>query len=771
MKQSKEMKRYMTKYLALTGGLLMLGSLSGCQLEDPEIPAEELYIRGFIKQYGLIDPTQDFSSAMQTNITLNIPGTASVVNVYAKMGEDLYRVGCFADLQGTVSLPVDVSEATETVVLDIDGVRYYTTPGGTVNVKSGSKARSRAADDPVIDDNFNVLGLWIDPAKWATVTAANGETGDTYGARKMICIGKDGKITSNDQMPSSSNDGINSTVNYPIETNGSVISITDGDVTTNYFNVATAGHIGSNQTGDGTHHVTLGDNKSATNPGEIGHTYNGSNVSFLIKNNDNALAAYRFVFRTASKNDANIRVVLLGQQTMEGNTTGSIYKFMDSGRLQVDEEFIYKETLRTDEEGRYTEWELRTDMLPRGYYELIILGLDSKPNADLDQSCGNWGFLRMERIKTAKDMRWILACEDLGTTDDFDFNDVVFSIEAVNTNTAAIRLGVVQWQVVDNPDEGITIHPEENSSKAPASRDGEATTVPGSSDYKTRVKVKALAAGGTLPIWLHYREENDDATGTDYIVCPSKSDGKRGCLVELTSTYAADEAKREAAGYGVESCSEWHRWFGESSHRNMLNTGMSPHINDTRSVTFYTKNVFTLENFCYLKFVSTDNSELPYYFHEGQNMDPWTQKVLQWQWQQSHSQEVTFGFFLTVYEPTVKASGDYINANDPKTNTSHIISRSLDGLPPQMFLIPDCNSMPTTGYAGQDFGWCWPCERVDITKVYPNFKVWCENATGYYGINWFMLPKSGDVLYQLYPRNPDDLKGFVYNPPPEPETK
>lgn len=736
----------MTKYLALTGALLMLASLSGCQLDEPVIPAEELYIRGFIKKYGLIDPTQDFSSAMQTTVTLNLPNKASVVNVYAQMGEELYRVGCFADLEGTVNLPVDVSEATETILVDVDGVRYYTVPGGSIDVKSGAPAVASRAGNTRDLSEAEIKGLWIDPYEWTEKTKKNGETGKAYddGARRVIFIDSLGHISNNE---------LNADKDQSNTYSGGGIVGKDG-LNTRYFNVATAGHIGENLFGDKTHETVLGVNSGTTNPGEVGNTFNGSNVRFLIKNNDNALAAYRFVFRTASKNKGKVRVVLLGQQKTNGSTDKGVYIFLDSDNLNVEADIEHNATLNTDTKDKFTEWELRTELMPRGYYELIIWGVDSEENFDGDQTCGNWGYMSMSRMKTAKDMKWILACEDLGTTDDFDFNDVVFSIEAVNTNTAAVKLGVIQWQVVDNTNEGGTVIRPNN---APASREvvDEAET----NEYKTQVKVTALAAGGTLPIWLHFREEDGSTgTGTDYIVCPQYNDGIRGCL-KKASDVAATEESQEKANADVTSCSEWHRWFGINNSTTMLNTGTYRHISNTSSVTFMTKNVFTLENFSYLKFKVDETQELPYYFHEDVDLDPWSQKVLQWKWQQEHSQAVTFGFFITVYKPNVSGSSTEINGKEPQnttdTNYSHVVSKGLPGLPPQMFLIPDCDPLTDTGKSSTVNGWRWPCERVDITNVYPNFTKWVEKATDYYGINWFMLPKTGvtneSVLF--YPRD------------------
>lgn len=708
------MKRYIGKYLMMLGGLLALAPMSGCRLEDPVIPTEELYLRNFIKKYGLIDPNQDFSSAEQTQVTLNLPSRASTVNVYAQVGDENYRVGCFANLQGTVTLPLDVSEATESILLDVDGVRYTTARDGLVYVKS---TKNRLAPEP--DPYADVKSLWIDPKEWDSVTAVNGESDERYpeGERVPIVIGTDGEMT------------------------GSGLCVIDSE---NYFDVTKSGYLGANIE-KGTRRTKLGDHD---NDGEVGNTSDGTNVRFLINNTDNTLSAYRFIFRTASRNNAKVRVVILGEHKTDDDDQG-LYVFMDSGDLTIESNqdgSAGSGTYDTSIDGKYTEWELRTELMPKGKYELIIMGVESTRNADGNKYCGNWGYMRIKRLKTAKDMRWILACEDLGTTDDFDFNDVVMSIEAINTNRAALDLNVVQWQVVENlpgDNGGTVIH------KAPSRADGDVN-----SENLTRLKVTALAAGGTLPIWLHFRETD----GTDYLVLPQYYDKDNpkdnGCL-RKASEHATQEVSNEKNGGALDKagCGEWHRWFHIDNSTDMLNTGVEEH-KEGESVIFYTSKVFSLENFCYLKFnVDATDSTFPYL--EG-DQDPWAQKVLEWEWQQAHSQEVTFGFFLTVYHPLVKGK------EADSESMGHILSKSLDGLPPQMILIPDCNPLRNSGYL-ENYGWKWPCERVNITDVYPNFSNWAGEANSYLGINWFMLPAPGlvDNDRKLYPRNPAQQAAYV----------
>ncbi len=715
----------------ILGGLLALAPMSGCKLEDPEIPVEELYLRNFIKEYGLIDPTQDFSSARQVNVTLNIPDEADVVNIYAQVGDEYYRVGCYAGLSGLVTLPVDVSKATELLMLDVDGLRYYTEPNGKVNVL---RAQANTSDQPSEKDYSALTKLWID--NWSTAATNNGETGVAYtnGARTAIEIDENGKMQG---------------------------AIVDG-----YIDVRSTAHIGKNMVNENiTDYTKLGEknpNAGSSDLGdwcfndcEVGNTQKGTNVHFSIINNDETLSAYRFTFRTASRNDAQVRAVIIGKSTVDGTSGVDVY--MDSEILKVESNYKGSGTgsYNTAKDGEYTEWEVRTDFMPKGEYQLIIMGVDATENTVIKrQHCGNWGYMKIDRLKTTKDMRWILACEDLGTTDDFDFNDVVFSIEAINTNYAALNLGVAQWQVVENPnDNGFVLNPTESTGtqvNAPSRADNDNTTL---------VKVTALAAGGTLPIWLHFRE----ADGKDYIVSPSYGSGNRECLKEATAGQASQELAKENNNEEMGShCNEWHRWFDITELKKtedyydgkdvaklssiMLNTGFNKY-SPGRSVTFTTSNVFSLEKFSYIQYGTGGKGP-----HIPEGTDEWAKKVLEWQWQQENAQEVTFGFFLTVYKPIV---GE--NDNDKNGTKAHLISKGLEGLPPQMFLIPDCDALNSTGYRDAG-GWKWPCERINITRAYPNFRAWVENKDAIAGSNWFMMPTTGivDKDWLLFPRiNPE----------------
>ncbi len=78
-----------------------------------------------------------------------------------------------------------------------------------------------------------------------------------------------------------------------------------------------------------------------------------------------------------------------------------------------------------------------------------------------------------------------------------------------------------------------------------------------------------------------------------------------------------------------------------------------------------------------------------------------------------------------------------------------------------MFLITDCVRSWNSGYVYDKHGWKWPCERVDITTVYPNFQTWVQDK--FSGSHWFLFPKAGIVTSDglLYPRDPDEYDKVV----------
>lgn len=200
---------------------------------------------------------------------------------------------------------------------------------------------------------------------------------------------------------------------------------------------------------------------------------------------------------------------------------------------------------------------------------------------------------------------WIIACEDLGVTDDFDFNDVVFGVSHVATDEAT-----------------------------------------------QEVHVKALAAGGTLPVNLYYNGEK----------------------------------------VGDFSC--WNEWFGVSETDHIINAGsQSDHTGlDGAEIKLNVDGKFSL------------SSEM---FREGA--------------------ETPMGGFSLKVENDVEHTSHWVR---PPGTTG------TDAIAPQMILVPGT--------------WAWPTERTHICEAYdgvggshPGFKDWCNNHDHN---SWVLYPANSTLV-------------------------
>ncbi len=132
---------------------------------------------------------------------------------------------------------------------------------------------------------------------------------------------------------------------------------------------------------------------------------------------------------------------------------------------------------------------------------------------------------------------WIVACEDLGATDDYDFNDIVFGVEHV----AGTRY----------------------------------------------VYVTALAAGGTLPARLYYTTDGTNRIQITGGETDDSNDPQNGNQYTVSSPD------------GSKYFDEWHKWFGSGRFSTeMINTRGNFSIGATVRITLSKENAdkFSLSN-------------------------------------------------------------------------------------------------------------------------------------------------------------------------------
>lgn len=247
---------------------------------------------------------------------------------------------------------------------------------------------------------------------------------------------------------------------------------------------------------------------------------------------------------------------------------------------------------------------------------------------------------------------WIWAVEDLGSTDDFDFNDVVIRITSVSTNIV-----------------------KESSSD-------ESTNVGG---YK-KVIFTPLAAGGTLPTYIHWEKSNAE----DFVLAP-------GVYVESGASTNGDTGIKplESLNGGTDAV-EYHQWFGNYTHTQMLNTDQyTVDQSEIKECVIYVKSPFSIDGFGDSKRIVDGNGK---------------------------------GLYISINGPTKGENTENVDIQKA-SDVNYNVSAPATGAPAQMFIIQDNN-------------WAWPTERTHINLAYPLFKDWVGDKS----LDWRTTRGTGPVV-------------------------
>ncbi len=310
---------------------------------------------------------------------------------------------------------------------------------------------------------------------------------------------------------------------------------------------------------------------------------------------------------------------------------------------------------------------------------------------------------------------WLVLVEDLGTTDDFDFNDVIFRIECT---TVSVPVKAKDWNVVNQEGQDV------NLSRGDDDTEGSSTT-----NVQRQVSVQAMAAGGTLAAYLHFHTSN----GEDYILNPLLGSGKG--YLETSKVTSSMEA-------------EWHSWFYKSSEDNaipafpskdedgnyvMLNT-KADYTDEETGISTYAESAI---NNLYGKTVV-----LPMWWFNG---DPFSMLNYSLITYDSGLQVNTVnGFYVTVkkYEDATNGQYTVYKGSDTPMVVGATNSTSFENYPqtPQMILIPDVGI--------ESGGWKWPIERCKITDAYANFAKWVKDEyTTWYSDSYKVDATNGIGVY------------------------
>lgn len=509
--------------ILLTTTAVAASSLSSCKEEPYFITAEEEYTRNFIKEFGLIDPNQDWNLAEGSTVTVKVGNTPAEVKAYMKVDQTYYLMADLKDVAGDVKIPFDMPEGTKDIMVKINGTRYYTTPGGTV--------------DPANPTSRGLLNEGTNTFADVEVTVEENPHG------RVLTLTPETMDEAIDFLPESEADNIKSFD----ETNL-------GKVTDNFFVRAkefyifpeywkTDSYSGNKigiywyvdaETEGATHikrysHGYWGDTEVDkwimkvpffNNPQDFLTPYN-ENGEVLDYSNNSAL-----VSSAAYYESKGVHVVLDREMDfgfyIENDPNVMYSESILNFQKNFNDVWYYPSYVATFLNGTDTEgndkrhlcfedwyldnWDLN-DMVFRVYgFDNIADGsMETGKVTDKDRPNNDPDDPTPPTPEVDEPYQWLLAVEDLGATDDFDFNDIIIGISSETINTL--------------PDGART--------------DREAT------QYR-EVTFTALAAGGTLPAFVYYND-----------------------IPLYPNNYEGNEAV------------EWHKWFGDGylSSGTMINTG------------------------------------------------------------------------------------------------------------------------------------------------------------------------------------------------------
>ncbi len=181
---------------------------------------------------------------------------------------------------------------------------------------------------------------------------------------------------------------------------------------------------------------------------------------------------------------------------------------------------------------------------------------------------------------TDETFTWMWAVEDLGDTDDFDFNDMVMKITSVTRNV---------------------------NKKDPATEGGSTTVT-----LFKKVTFEPLCAGGTLPLYVHY----NPSEGVDYTLAPGVY-REKGLEGELDSTEIPTEMSYLESGA---SDSEIHSWFGNYPYTLMINT-TGDDVKKAKTCVLYLNTAFKIGNYGKGQTLKGTNGGLYVTVNDGRSVD------------------------------------------------------------------------------------------------------------------------------------------------------
>ena len=360
-------------------------SFAACSVEEDaakSVPVQESYTRDFIKTFGTINPNQDWNVVEQKNVTINSTSPVDVL-IFEKQGGKYKLAADYKAVSGSKTITFDGMEGDNTsFIVSLDGNMVFASNGETLNYNGSSASRiKRAAETSswvTRDDETTTITLVSNEKKFKSL---KNEGADHYDSFLDIC--------NEDGMSYAISQGYSKTL-FPV-------------------------YHGSEKTY------------------ELGMYYYDANEGTNI---------YVPMYKTGEHDDDFGEITDTddqgrgGQIVSHGYTISPTKDIVASIYVKCGDKYYYSNPELNENKQELFATATVSSNVDGGYRYIVF---DDPEDNSGDNDFNDLIFIDLLKYNTGeitkKDtISYLVACEDLGGTFDYDFNDVVFRVSHVSGN-------------------------------------------------------------------------------------------------------------------------------------------------------------------------------------------------------------------------------------------------------------------------------------------------------------------------------------------------
>ncbi len=375
--------------------LLAAGGLVSCSVEDQVIPASEQYAREFYKKFGEFDKNQDWSVVEQKSITVSCAAPT--------------HVKVYEEQDGEYRLAADYKDVTNGQTITFEGMKGD-------------------------DDNFLVSldGMFISAKSGETVSAAKETEND--GTRAMTRTSGSGSLYKQfiEEVEAK---------NISVESTGLLNKLTDGEDNTQHamFHIPEY-FLNKSQSPYNTFYPVFWNSEKKHTVGVYYHDLQNGRTKLIPVYTDHEGDEVKYYDGTAREWVAagnTKKSIDLGEDRTWEYSAGIQSK---GYKVKLNDNVIYGIYVEVDGKKYFSQQSLNDDGKAH-FATATYVSSDASGNRtsktyilfddpDNDNDFNDLVICTYDELKPITDasVGWTVACEDLGGTFDFDFNDLVFRV-------------------------------------------------------------------------------------------------------------------------------------------------------------------------------------------------------------------------------------------------------------------------------------------------------------------------------------------------------